>query len=462
MCDLSRTSLKTINLCSPINKIFKNNTLLKLVNENKNLAPQGSSEWLSMREYNIGGSEMSVITGDNPFSKIDDLVGQKVGFSKFNGNIACRWGKIFENVSHDISKIIFDIDNIYETGSLEGCVKYQRYSPDGLAVIKCNCINENNGTKFFGDQYCIVLFEYKSPFSSIPNGKIANYYLPQVKTGLCSINIADFALFINNMYRKCSFNDLGTNLIYDTEFHSRDAKKKISLENVLSFGINIFYQTPEQNKLFIEKYIDRKEYTETPYNSEISDSDCSEVMDNIFNNVVNIHSLYNYIKNTFNTDGIYRDFGKSYYTEFDLLLKLYDEELISIHICKPIVCDIYYENKFLKLHNKQPKKTIENYKEFYNNEIITFNKKNNPNKAIGFLPWKLFKSDIIHNERDPNYVKLYENEIKKTINIIKDINNSESEFQKIKKFKNYFPESKVLKNNNLEIEDIEFFMPQNM
>ena len=45
-------------------EMCKRNLLRTLIKENCNLAPQGSPEWLALRPGNIGGSEMSTITGD--------------------------------------------------------------------------------------------------------------------------------------------------------------------------------------------------------------------------------------------------------------------------------------------------------------------------------------------------------------------------------------------------------------
>jgi hypothetical protein len=483
---LNRQILKNINLCSSIHKQHKTNILQTLIEQNKDLAPQGSQEWLTIRECSIGGSEMSIITGDNCFSKLDSLIAQKIGFSKFNGNIACRWGKIFEGVTQKITKHILDIDNIYETGSLEGAVKNQRYSPDGLGIVKFHCETKFGNEIIETEEYCIVLFEYKSPYSSIPMGVIPKHYLPQVKTGLCSIPIADFAIFINNLYRKCPMDDLNIGLNYDKEFHLRD--KNFTPDIVLALGMNIFYQTPEQMKNFMDKYI-LESKIESSESDDTSSSDVSETSNcesddaqSIFNQITNsvkisnpsydMPAIYKYIEKIIKLNSIdvkstdfkstdfksTRDFGKSYYGDFNNLLELYDQGLISVYYCEPHICESYYDNPFLNGQNKKPavltnlNTSIENYIKI----IDEF-----PGK-IGYLPWKLFKSDIIYEEREPNYVKKYEGEIEKTINIIKNINNSKTEFEKIKKFKKYFPKSKILKDNGLATSDAFEFMPRNI
>jgi hypothetical protein len=466
MSFLKHQILQNINLCSNIHKQHKTNILNNFVHQNQDLAPQGSPEWLAVRKYTIGGSEISTITGENCFNKLDNLVAQKVGFSRFNGNIACRWGKIFECVTQRLTERIFNIDHIYETGSLEGLIQNQRYSPDGLGVVKIHCESEVDGEIIETDEYCIVLFEYKSPYSSIPMGVIPKHYLPQVKTGLCSIPITDFAIFINNLYRKCSMGDLNMSLDYDTEFHSRD--KKFVPEIVLSVGVNIFYQTPNQKLKFISMYnslVNENKYTDSN-DSDDSDNDAQNVFKQIntfqkpkYNSMP---AIYKYIEKVISTTGepaiSIRDFGKSYYGDFNTLLEIYDKDLLSIHFCEPHICESYYDNSFLSAQNKKPKilDTLESSIENYKKEILEF-----PN-IIGYLPWKLFKSDILYEERDPNYLDKYVGDIEKTLNIINDINESKTEFEKIKKFKKYFPKSKILKENGLDISDAFGFLPKNM
>jgi hypothetical protein len=463
--------LYNVNLCSSIFNNYKLKILDKLIDDNKDLAEQGSDEWLSIRKYTIGGSEMSTITGDNPYSKLDSLVSQKIGFTKFDGNIACRWGKVFEVTTTQLTERIMNINKIHETGSLEGATNGQRYSPDGLAVVKVKCHDVINNEEIETDEYCIVLFEFKSPYSSIPTGIIPKHYLPQVLTGLCSIPITDFAIFINNVYRKCCISDLNETLAYDINFHSRDAK--LEPTEVLALGVNIFYQTNAQKNKFIELY--RNDDIVMNSDASISDSDDSDGdnTENIFNNINkqqfektynDIPELYRYIQNIHfenqtpeSVRGV-RDFGTSNYYEFNDLLKLYDDDLISLHVSKPHICENYYENEYLKAQELKPdnldnlETSIKNYKK----EIKEF-----PN-IIGYLPYKLFKSDIIVQERDPEYINKHKEKINDTINILNDINDSETDFEKIKKFKKYFPKSKILKNTGREMHDAFKFMPMGM
>jgi hypothetical protein len=473
---------QNIRLDSKMHKTYKINKLKKLIEENKNLAPQGSPEWLAIREYSIGGSEMSTITGDNPYQKLENLISQKLGFTKFNGNIACRWGKMFEVVTQSLTQTILDASQMCETGSLEGAVSHQRYSPDGLGVVKLYCESEYKGEIIETFEYCIVLFEYKSPYCSIPTGIIPKHYLPQVKTGLCSIPISDFAIFINNVFRKCTLDDLNDNIKYDDVFHK---SKKFIPKDPLALGMNIFYQNVQQRELFKQKYCPD---IESDSDEECSDSDeeCSDsdedTVQNIFNNIkskptLDLPFLYQHILNTIDNKTVYRiDFGKSYYTDFDLLMKLYDDGYISIHYCEPHIFDRYYDNKFLKDQNKKPKfkKNITDSLAEYKSNIDTIdtiqddsncNSSENPirkNSIIGFLPWKLFMSDILTETRDENYVKNHESTIQNTINIIKDIQDSDSTETKAAKFKTYFPSSNILKECGLQESDARKFIPKNI
>jgi len=447
--------IKKINLTSNIHKKYKEKVLNDFLKKNSNLSPQGSTEWHAIRKYNIGGSEMSVITGDNPYQKLDDLVAQKIGFTKFNGNLATRWGNLFEPITQRIAEIIFDIHEIKETGSLPGVIENQRYSPDGIGIVKLKCSNGNIDTT----EYCTVLFEYKAPFTSIPTGAIPDHYKPQVKTGLCSIPFTDFAIFISNMYRKCSFDTLGNNKEYDTYFHNKDNNKDLGIEKPLAYGIILFYQTEIQKRQFTDKYyktenIDTYSDDDSEDDDDDDDSDPNiNKMDILFNNM-NINKkqdnkLYNHI-NDLNCEKNkhIKDFGKSSYFEFNDLMSLLDENLISVKYLDPNILPEYNNNEFIKYQEKKYKyndvdSVIKKYK-----ELILSGYFNNPKEKtilLGFLPWKLFKSDIIHQERECGYLKKYQNKIDNVIDILKEINNVNNIGEKINIFKKYFPDTKILK-----------------
>lgn len=463
MSNMLRTiNLKTTDLATQEHKKYKLAILDKLLDKNKDLAPQGSKEWLADRTFNIGGSEMSVITKENPYTKLDQLVAQKVGFTKFNGNIATRWGKLFEDNTTRLCEILMSIENgVSETGSLEGCVPNQKYSPDGLAVIKMLCLESDElGEAFESYQYCIVLFEFKSPYSAIPDGLVPKHYKPQPKTGLCSIPIADFSIFVNNMFRKCSFQQLNEFIGYDTTFHDKDEKKNADKHKPLAFGMLLFYQTKAQKKKFYKTYKTSITYVEPTYETDTEDSDSD---DNFFNqskkkpkphmnNATNC-TLHKYIYSHYSKDKTQRhairDFGKSYYRNFNDILQLYELGFFSIKYCTPHILAEYNKNDFLMEQNisigsDDCKDTIKNYNAIIDSKTAVTEKGDRP--LIGYLPWKLFKSDIIYMPRDPNYVNNYADDIQTAVNMIKDIMSKETEEEKTALFKKIFPKSRVLKN----------------
>lgn len=470
--------LKKIHLNSNLHKNYKTRLLDDMLAKNKHLPPQGSDEWLGMRTYNIGGSEMATITGDSAFSNIPKLVAQKIGMCQFKGNTATRWGNMFEPITQMIMEKLFDIDSIQETGSLEGAVAHQRYSPDGLAIVKMVCSDTIGGEYVETQEYCVILFEFKSPFSSIPSGYIPKYYIPQVKTGLCSIPITDFALFVSNMFRKCSFADLRNNPTYDTCFHDKDAKKKFVSSDPLAMGLIILYQTNEQRVQLGKKYIYQTTYGKNDiYDSDDDSDDSDDVPDSgddsdsgsdsdsdgasaVFKNIGNVKKvikpIYNSIYESYNTQHS-MDFGKSYYGDFSVILELYSEKLISAKYCSIHVFDKYYDHPFLRAQNKSngDNTSVDARMDEYKREISKLN-------VVGYIPWKLFVSDIICQEREDGYVNKYNEPIQEVIQVIKDINTYNTKKEKIEAFKKYYPKSNVLKSAGVDNEHFSEFVPRNM
>jgi hypothetical protein len=448
--DLIAKCLRNVNLCSTSHKNYKIDILKKFINKNQHLAPQGSQEWLDMRVFNIGGSEMATITGDNGFSTMEQLIAQKVGLRNFKGNRATRWGKLFEHITDDLTKLMLEITNdmgIFETGSLEGAVAHQRYSPDGLAVVKLKCETTINEEEIETDEYCIVLFEYKSPFSSIPTNKIPKYYLPQVKTGLCSIPITDLAIFVNNMYRKCSLGMFNFTEQYNIEFHDGDAKKKVKPTNPMAMGIIMFYQTDDQRVKFQDTYankISRDLVDQKPDDSDDSDDPgdfFQQIADNKHTDVNNIYSRIFYHKNLI-------DFGESCGYDFEVMLQLYDDGLLSTKFYEPAVFrSEYYRIPFLIAQGKSQVdvRSVGDMIQDQRNNIDAFKELTEIGKyQIGYLPWKMFKSSMIYQDRDETYVQRYNDKIQDVIQVIRDLGGRGSNLNETAaKFDAKFPDNKI-------------------
>ena len=301
---------------------------------------QRSHAWYEIRESSIGGSEIACVLGMNPFKTMDSLLLDKLGVGqKFTGNIATRWGTLFEHVTALWVKTIMHFEtDLIEIGSIEGSIKGQRYSPDGLAVVR-----NINGT------YSYILFEFKSPLNSLPTKTIPKHYVPQVQTGLLTIPEADHAIFVNNSYRKCELKDLNFTTNYDFEFHSSDFKKlKYGLKNTpIAIGLVLFFKPADE--IIKGNYID--------YGSSKED----------------VESLFEKI-----SEGT-----------------------------------VLHDVSFLQ--------TVQGIYDFSNYIIKSEEKLNSDNKnLIGILPWKLMRSNVIKEERDPNWRSIIEKPVEQFISILEN------------------------------------------
>jgi len=226
----------------------------KLVKEGKKMPKQGTKEWL--KERKVGGSEVSILLGKNPWKKEVDLVKDKTNLSiGFKGNLATRWGNILEPMTSRLVELIFNT-RVEEINMLKGKMKGQTYSPDGVGVVQLKCDGEKE-VKLSDDQILIrksqkLLFEFKAPFSRIPSGRMPKEYICQIQSGLSAIEDADKALFVDAMYRVCSLRDLRLNNKYNKSLHMYDIKKKyIPLPRPIAMGIIVFYQTSEDKEDFM-------------------------------------------------------------------------------------------------------------------------------------------------------------------------------------------------------------------
>ena len=429
-----------------LNNTFKKNILEAYVKEFALLPKQGSIEWIENRMETIGGSEMSIITGENPYSSMADLVAGKVGFSKFSGNVATRWGSLFENMSSLIFKIMFtDNEKVYEIGSIQhNVIKHHKYSPDGLSIVN------------IGNQDKIILLEFKAPYLTIPTDKIPNHYNAQIKSGMCTINIADHGLFINNMFRKCDLEKLNFDGTYDTNYH-RESKKNIEIiddivkNGALAHGI-IYFDMSEEN---ISKFNELFNFTESE--DIMYDSD-----DDFYMSIMGNQSIIDKIRRNI---GIYKnkksriiDLGKEDRNSFDKFLDIFNSlGLIDVKYIKPQINENLINN-FIIPPELQPileeKKYIRNYN--YNKIIDNLSNKSLANKKIpiAVLPWKLFKSSNILVDRDDSFLDNHAKKITETIDIIKIINGTDSMKEKINIFRKYFPKCDPIKKYNLI--DIDF------
>ena len=217
----------------------------KVIEFTANDPAQGSKEWVSERQ--IGGSDAAAVLGKGYFGKgMFEIVRDKIfPGGGFSGNIATRFGRVMEEVSRLIIEKIFNTV-VWEFKSLPNQLKYTSYSPDGIAVAE------------IFHKIMMLLLEFKTPFSRIPDGKIPKEYLPQIKSGMCAVPMVDGSLFISTMLRFCSLDDFKYNFDYNTVLHkgdistckSRPVTHKSKLDQIIAMGLSIIIQTPKQKAAY--------------------------------------------------------------------------------------------------------------------------------------------------------------------------------------------------------------------
>lgn len=462
-------------------RIEKINIIENFIQNNIGAAAQGTKKWLEERRFIIGGSEISTIIGCNSFSKLEDLVAQKVNLSSFTGNAATRWGNLFENISELLFNTIFitnfktnDKDIIYNTGSIQHkTIKNHRYSPDGLCIA------------LFRNKLCssqkITLLEFKSPFGTVPTAKVPKHYLPQVKAGLCTIDIAETSLFMNNMFRKCSLKQLNFNVSYDTYHKDTDVKLK-GINTSIANGIILFSISKQKLNLFNLKYkalIDSKFKSNKTANNDSdsdsvcmntrnefmvdsdSDSDCDQEPNDIDDGTSILYKIKRVIEsNIIDLRSNMIDFGEENKEMFDQFLTLYksdnEESFIDIKCVKPQINKLVLLDKSegnLILPEEMNYIRTESYasnicKKYNYEKIITkfIDRCNSDKIPIGYLPWKLLRSSTIVVEKEPDFLNNIKSKIDDAVSIINDItSNSTTIDETVINFDKHFTNSHITK-----------------
>lgn len=221
---------------------------------------QGSKEWAGERQ--IGGSDTSSVLGQGYYGRgLFDLVKEKIFGSSFDGNVATRFGRVMEEVTRKFIEKLFNTI-VWEFKSLPNQLKYTSYSPDGVTVLK------------LFNKIMMLLLEFKTPMSRIPDGKIPKEYLPQIKAGMCAIPMVEGALFVNSMIRLCALADLKYNFDYNTRLHKSDTTTcktrlvahKSKLNQIIGMGLAVLLQNDTHRDNAAKLYnVDDNKSTTTSY-----------------------------------------------------------------------------------------------------------------------------------------------------------------------------------------------------
>jgi putative phage-type endonuclease len=380
---------------------------------------QRSPEWYAIRKNTIGGSEIATVIGINPYNSVEGMIAGKLGINSFNGNTACRWGTMFEHVTEKFTQIILRMnDKIKEAGSIPGVIDRQRYSPDGLGIVQLlNCDDE--------PEYYVILFEFKAPLGTLPNGKIPNHYRPQIQTGMISIPLTEYSIFVNNCYRKCALSDLGFSGVYDKIYHGGDYKKrKYGLEKEKPYGCGVicFYQSQEEFDKVTQYYgydSDSEEY-DIGAAFDTSDIDYTQGSDH------DRYSDYD-MELLLNSNQSLIDFGSTSQFIVDRMFQLYDDKRIKV-IYYPIMInhEAVNEMPFISTHAlESDKSTVADPVAYGERCIEKFEKTCRDKKlcGIGFMPWKLMRSDVILENKDPEWLNTIREPLTNALDILNELNN---------------------------------------
>jgi len=350
---------------------------------------QHDQRWKDEKVLTIGGSSLATIMGLNPYSTIPKMISEKIGLTNFNGDIKPQWGNLFEDV---IKRHVEKERNCVILGEdlfIKGPPAYPHtsYSPDGLTVIDVvektvskqeKIINGELIVEFHTSEKVtteIALVEFKCPFSRLPNGTPPAYYIPQVKMGLQLLDLPTTGLFIEGVFRRCSWPVLGYNSECDTTLVPR------KLGNLpKSYGIIGFYATTPDLP-FKTAYID------------------------------------NYVEFGDESNGfICNDLGNCSPELFTSIMDAYDKKLIQP-----------WYGKICMGGSREYMTDFDEFVKFCTDRNYT---------VVGMIPWKLFHIDYHYIKKEDRYIDEWIPKIVEVIGVVNECNKLQPE-QKARRYAEY-------------------------
>lgn len=339
---------------------------------------QQTPDWHAARQCTIGGSSLATIQGMNPYSSVEHLIRERLGLAEFNGDIKTQWGNLFEDVLKKFVEKSLECtirgEDLYILGK-----PGTSYSPDGLAVLSRNTVLEKVSKHGFSDDIPgiypakeIALMEFKCPYSRIPSGTVPKYYVPQVLMGLDLLELPTFGIFVEAVIRRCTWEQLGYNTLYDTTLVSRS-----SGDLPLAYGIVGFYIDP--TVLLSTKFDATRLFSEYKSHFVEYGDNTNEYMSN--------------------------DLGGAPPSLFTLIMSAMDKRLISI--------------KYFNLHDGADNETLLNNDLAEQSQFCSAGNHIN----IGILPFKIFRADFHIIDKIPDYLSQWYPTICKIVNVISSCKN---------------------------------------
>ncbi|QYB17658.1 hypothetical protein PV-S19_0294 [Pacmanvirus S19] len=383
----------------------------------KNGIKQHDIGWHEAKVLTIGGSSLATVQGKNPYSNVFKIISEKIGLSKFNGDIKTQWGNLFEDVIkryvEEDKKCTVLGEDLFVVGP-----PGTSYSPDGLTVLD-HTIDEPYEEETIIDtpdgpqksinlitlqipKTSIVLVEFKCPYSRIPNGRPPVYYIPQVKMGLDLLQIPTIGLFIEGVFRRCSWLQLGNNPLYDRKLVNRSSGKLPLAYGIIGFYFN--YKKFESIQQTIEIETQKNKMFEEYVEEFIEFGD----------------STNKYMSN---------DLGDSSPELFTMIMNLLDKKVITARYGDIVVVNDKYD--------------VDIAYETVNNNLADFDNfcKENDYINLGILPWKLFRIDYNFINKEENYLEPWLSKINEIIDVVRECNIPENIDDKMNIYNSYINRS---------------------
>ena len=296
--------------------------------------------------------------------------------SRSTNYINFKWGVIIEYITTKfISQYLSVYNNVIELGSVPGPIFGQRYSPDGITIVE-----DNEGIEH------IVLIEIKSPITRTVKTTIPSYYLPQIKTGLCTLPICEYGLFLDINYKFSTYYEIQKKGHYDYPINNLKIENEAACYGVIKFYI----------KQKFEKELDKK-----------------------------------FIKSLFLKNKL-RDLVKMGTSYIEKIFDLFYDDYLTIK-CSPICI---HKPEYILLNGQDA--TIDYIKNIKKKELDKFIANDN-NDCIGYMGWKMFNCLIKKINKDSLYLKKNNNKISKFIEELEYYNNIKNKDEMKKKFITKYP-----------------------
>ena len=380
-----------------MNKLFH---LQTVVNEYVNVIQsngisQHDIKWHEAKQDTIGGSQLATVQRANPYSTISSVIREKSGIDRrTDPGIKAHWGSLLESMLKRYVELANNIEiagsNIFIAGK-EG--SHTSYSPDGLGVVdmsKFNFIMNTEASMTTTHGIEVALFEFKCLYNRVPNKRIPKYYIPQVKMGLDMIDIATTGIFIEAVFRRCPWNNLGNNNAFDRELVTTPVPSKTPSPLAMGF-VGFYFDTSEHIRCSYEDSL-LEDINSPGYLSQ------AHIEETIFA----LNDMYEdeYLVN----DEIINDLAVSSEDLFTLLMKCYRMGIIKVWYSDVVLGPSDYDNK-RKL----------------NDELATYTlfMQKDANVNYGVMGWKLFSCDYHRVDKEPGYISLWQEHIDDVIGLTK-------------------------------------------